>query len=133
MKTNYVCYADDDDDDHEIFSTALREILPDVKLDIFDSGKSLLSFLKNPDNPVPDIIFLDFNMPGEDGNDCLKYVRATHRMLHVPLVVYSTSKSSQLVRICHENGATKCIVKPNTINEVRALLAQTIHEIENRM
>ena len=131
MKTNYICYADDDDDDHEIFSTAIKQILPTIKLDIFHSCKSLLLFLKNPNNPVPDIVFLDYNMPGEDGHECLKYVRTNKRMLHIPIIIYSTSNSQELIKICHENGATKCIVKPNTLNEIKTLLEKTIREIEN--
>ncbi len=129
-RISHVCYADDDPDDHEIFSAVIKRILPSVTLDSFDSCKCLLEYLKNENNPIPDLIFMDYNMPGEDGNECLQLVRKTARLLHIPVIIYSTSNHPAFIKTCYENGATKYIIKPNTFNEVKTIIEQAIREIE---
>ncbi|WP_239452895.1 response regulator [Flavobacterium tistrianum] len=41
---------------------------------------------------LPDIVFLDINMPGKSGFDCLKEIRvAAHYFRNIKVVVLSTS------------------------------------------
>lgn len=38
---------------------------------------------------IPDILFLDINMPCKQGATCLKEIRANHRYDNVPIVMYT--------------------------------------------
>ena len=66
--------GDDDPDDQELFLEALKEIDEDfVCVTAFD-GQEVLDKLENS-LFVPDMIFLDLNMPKMNGHECLKEIK----------------------------------------------------------
>lgn len=44
-------------------------------VDLFHNGKELLEYLEKPDSVLPDILFLDLNMPYFTGTECLIEIR----------------------------------------------------------
>ncbi|MDQ2658441.1 MAG: response regulator, partial [Bacteroidota bacterium] len=50
-----------------------------------------LEHLRNPE-VVPDVIFLDLNMPMIDGWECLERLRRINHLATTPVVIYSTSE-----------------------------------------
>ena len=117
-----ICFADDDPDDQLIFTTVIKENFPSVRLNTFYHCDDLLKFLNDPEHPLPDMIFLDLNMPGNDGNACLQIVKATARLMHIPVVMYSTSAYEKDIDRSMNQGAFKYIVKPTSFNEIKARL-----------
>src|SRR5688572_8171267 len=63
----HVLLADDDEDDRELFIEALHEVAPQVKVSYVENGEELMQTLNNPSAKLPDIIFLDLNMPHKNG------------------------------------------------------------------
>ncbi|MES1220464.1 MAG: response regulator, partial [Bacteroidota bacterium] len=92
-KVSHICFADDDADDHFIFSTVMSEQFPSIELTQFYHCDKLVGFLKDETQPLPDLIFLDYNMPGNDGNQCLQWIKRTARILDIPVIIYSTSSA----------------------------------------
>jgi len=129
-KINHVCFADDDPDDHLVFSTVMDELFPFIRLNSFYDCNALVKYLNDENNPLPDIIFLDYNMPGNDGNECLQLIKRTARFLHIPVIIYSTSDYNKLIDESYKKGAYKYIVKPNSFDGVKTTLTQTIYEYE---
>ena len=116
---------DDDADDREIFSLALSEADPEVECVMAGSGFDALEKLK-PAAFVPDFIFLDLNMPGMTGRECLKEIRRMDRLDNTPVIVYSTSSVSRDVQETRKMGANDYISKPTSISELTALLASCL-------
>src|SRR5690348_12320526 len=87
----HICFADDDPDDHLVFSTAFDEAFPGVALYPFYHCEELLAFLNDENRPLPDMIFLDLNMPGNERFDCLRTIKKTPRLQHIQVVIYTTS------------------------------------------
>src|SRR5258705_11979617 len=86
-----ILLAEDDEDDRELFKAALKEVKPEVKVEMVDDGQKLMSYLTSTDEAHPDIIFLDINMPCKDGIQCLKEIRGNKKLDDVPVIMFSTS------------------------------------------
>ena len=76
-----IMLIDDDEDDRDIFFQALMEIDPSIQFNGFENGMEAVKLLHDSVSLLPDLIFLDLNMPCMNGLDCLKKIRE-NRMLN---------------------------------------------------
>ncbi len=109
-----ILLIDDDLDDRELFEMALHELRLDADIRTARDGVDALELLSCPVSAVPDIIFLDLNMPRMDGRQLLVRLRSQDRYRQVPVVVYSTSTASAERQSVQRLGATDYLVKPST-------------------
>lgn len=127
----HICMADDDPDDYYLFKTALSEVDDTVKLNGFSSCDSILEYLKSS-TQLPDIIVLDMNMPGNDGNKCLLAIKKEARLHHIPVIIYSTSGTPDTMERAKACGAFDYILKAPSIQLTKELIAKmlTIPKVE---
>ena len=129
-KIKSILLVDDDRDDQLLFQEALSEADGTVLYQSALSGAEALDKLISGVIAVPDIIFMDVNMPRMTGLDCLKEFRKVDRLKPVPVIMYSTSCSAAYQKECIENGATHYIEKPNDFAElsssIKSLLTSAI-------
>jgi len=122
----YVLLADDDLDDCLFFKDALEEINAEIVVSFEHDGSKLMYFLTQPQNRLPNIIFIDINMPIKNGIECLKEIRANKRFNGLILVIYSTSDSEHDIHEAFVHGANIYIKKPNNFLDLKASLANAI-------
>ncbi len=101
----------------------MGEIADEVKITLVRDGRELLEFLKLV---VPDIIFLNANMPCNDGVDCLSAVRARPELDKVPVLVYSDHASKMQVYKTYILGANLYISKPRYFKSLKKELLQKL-------
>ena len=82
---------DDDEDDRDIFFQALMEVSQSIKFECFENGLDAFKKLNNSDAILPDLIFMDLNMPGMNGFECLKKIREIVPLKKTPVIIYSTA------------------------------------------
>jgi CheY-like chemotaxis protein len=128
QKELYVLLADDDSDDRDFFVEAVEESGLPVKIETAEDGEALLKLLKNS-GKLPDIIFLDLNMPNKNGRECLGEIRKTQEYLNIPVVIYSTSSSSNDIDDTFKKGANLYVSKPSSFNELKTL-AKTVLNLD---
>ncbi len=63
--------VDDDIDDQELFIEAVKEVDSSIECLSSSDCEHALNLLKNGEIAIPDIIFLDLNMPRLNGKQCL--------------------------------------------------------------
>ena len=114
--------AEDDLDDQEIFDDALKQILPNALLTMAANGEELLKKL-NAAAEVPDILFLDINMPYQNGLSCLVEIRINRRFSKLPIVMFTGSQSPMDMEKAYDNGANLYYTKPASIKELMEGLA----------
>ena len=99
-----VVLVDDDQDDIDFFSQALFETDSPVELYSFLDCQDMLARVQTMKN-LPDLIFLDVNMPEMTGWECLKEMRKVSAFQAVPVIVYSTSSPSIYSNTLKNSGA----------------------------
>ena len=103
-----VLLVDDDVDEYTILQEALEEVNKDIKLSFINGGYKL-----DTSKPLnTDLIFLDINMPGCDGFECLKKIRQAGYS-ELPVVMYTTSGHVDQILKAYDWGASLFMIKPN--------------------
>ena len=127
MKKNPVFFiADDDIDDQELFIKALKEIDGQCHCITAFNGEEALFKLVNEKTNLPDVIFLDLNMPKVNGKQCLKEIKLNSMLQHIPVIIYSTSAAVHEMQETNQLGAALFMQKPSRFNELRHSLTQII-------
>ena len=124
-KSVTILLADDDEGSRTIFLEAMNDIAPHVNVRIAINGRKLMSNLLMSDEPLPDIIFLDLNMPLKNGWECLREIRNNERLKDIPVIIYSTSANREHIDQTYEGGANFYLIKPDSFNDLK-LIAKNI-------
>lgn len=126
MTKNKVLFiVDDDVDDIQLFIEAVNEIDNSMGCSSAKNGEDALTKLQASDK-LPDIIFLDLNMPKLDGKQCLVKLKKDPRLKDIPVVIYSTSSSPKDMEEMEKLGAIFYLVKPETFTDLCVQLARLI-------
>lgn len=110
---------DDDKDDAELFQDALEEVDSTATLVYLDDAKLALEQLINRTIQLPQMIFLDINMPSISGWDCLKEIKKHDDLKSIPVIMYSTSSHKKDSAIALELGAAAFLTKPYDFNVLK--------------
>jgi len=125
-----VCLIDDD----KVYQYTAKMILETTGLtnDIktFFNGKEAIDFLSDPDNQqvdiIPDVIFLDINMPIMNGWNFLQSFDEIRKNLPKKVIIYVVSSSvdeSDIHRSKNFVSVTDYIIKPINREKYRQLLS----------
>lgn len=110
-----IVLADDDIDDHDFFRSALQEIDPTKKLHVVTDGVQLLDLLQHY---MPDLIFLDLDMPCKNGLECLKEIRTNSTLFNLPVVVFSSTSRPANITTAYEMGGNLFFIKPSNFHDL---------------
>lgn len=122
-----IALVDDDLDDVLLFRQAIKDINKSIDCVELGSGPDLLNYLSITSH-LPRIIFLDYNMPGMNGLECLKAMRANPRFQTIPVVIYTTYLSEQQ-RKQFADFDVSILLKPYTYSELIEAVEAKILEI----
>jgi CheY-like chemotaxis protein len=105
--------ADDDSDDQLFFKQALTELPVSTSLVAVNNGEQLMRYLY--ENALPDILFLDLNMPRKDGITCLKEIKENKKFAALAIIALSTSLNPDVISNLYKLGVIYLFKKPNEI------------------
>jgi len=118
--------ADDDEDDRSLFKLAFDETKLNSNLSLFKSGNELMDFLNKDDVKLPHILFLDLNMPGKTGAQCLAEIKANPKFRNMSVAIYSTSNSDKDIEDTLSGGANIYIHKPNDFQKLKQIIKHVL-------
>jgi CheY-like chemotaxis protein len=114
-----VLCIDDDDDDTEIFREAISMIDSTC---VCITVSRAMDGLRILETAIPDIIFLDINMPIIGGRETLKRIRQIAELSVVPVYMLSTTMDETEFECLRKVGATGCLSKPKSFQELCVML-----------
>ena len=121
-----VVIADDDSDDRLLFKEIIAEISPKIKVHDIENGISLMQSLNESGTTLPDILFLDINMPGKNGKECLREIKNNAKFNDLLVVIYSTSGNESDIKNTYTTGANLYIRKPNTYSDLKNVIRKVL-------
>ena len=125
LKPLNILLADDDTDDCIFFREAVEELLMTTQLSTLHDGEKLMEHLNNTLNELPDVLFLDLNMPRKNGFECLSEIKGSPRLQGLPVIIFSTSFEQEVVNLLFINGAQYFIRKPSEFSQFKKIIHQT--------
>jgi CheY-like chemotaxis protein len=122
-----ILLADDDEADRLLFKDAFTELKAEISIATVNDGMQLMDLLHNTETEdLPQILFLDINMPQKTGIDCLIEIRADNRFKDLTIAIYSTSSSEKDMEETFLHGANVYIHKPNSFEKLKKVLEKSI-------
>ncbi len=118
--------ADDDPDDQELFLEALQLIDNFSDCVTAFNGQEALQKLLHGMKQLPDFIFLDLNMPGMNGKQCLAEIKKHTALQHIPVIIYSTSSDNKDIEETLQYGAAYYLQKPSRFDDLLVSLKKII-------
>ncbi|MBO9152301.1 response regulator [Chitinophaga sp. GCM10012297] len=114
--TRFIVLAEDDHDDQEMLQFAFREVDPQMRLICLPNGKKFMNWLgERPDDALPSVIVLDYNLPELNGAEIMQLLGPDERLRNIPKIIWSTSNSPVFRSICMDLGASDYIAKPSDL------------------
>jgi CheY-like chemotaxis protein len=86
---NLILAIDDDPDDLELLTTTLMNDDMEITCLTANTAEKGLKLLRSLER-MPRVIFLDYNMPGIGGKECLLEIRRNKTSRDIPVMIYST-------------------------------------------
>jgi CheY-like chemotaxis protein len=121
-----ICLADDDQDDRLFFTDAFDELKIKTKVSTFNDGVELMNYLNDSDSVLPNVLFLDLNMPKKNGLECLLEIKKNENLNDIAIAIYSTSSSEEHIEETFINGANIYIKKPSDFETLKKILAEVV-------
>lgn len=126
LKRLNILLADDDHDDCIFFKRALAELSMPCDLTAVHDGEQLMDSLIKNMTAFPDVLFLDLNMPRKNGFECLSEIKLNEQLVHLPVIVFSTSFEQSVVNTLYENGAQHFIRKPAAFSQFKNIIQKAL-------
>lgn len=121
-----IALAEDDSDDQLLFTEALKQVSKEAVLHAVPNGMLLLDLLEDRRDSLPDVLVLDVNMPGMSGIECLKIIRQTKGLDHLPVVIMSTSTNPKTIDDAFASGANSYAVKPGRFEDLKKIVGKIV-------
>lgn len=131
IKPVHILLADDDKDDRFFFDKALKALAIPTELATVEDGEQLLDYLTKNSENLPDVLFLDLNMPRKKGSECLSEINLNPKLKDLPVIIYSTSLHEDVADQLYKNGAFYYVHKTD-LSELEKILLQVLTMITEK-
>ncbi|HEY0040569.1 MAG TPA: response regulator [Flavisolibacter sp.] len=123
MTKGPIVIVEDDKDDQELYSEAIKELGIPNEVHFFENGKEVLEYLLSTEEQ-PFILLSDINMPAMSGLELKKHMQDDPYLSAkgIPFVFISTNATKVSVRHAHALSVQGYFEKPQSMEAFKAML-----------
>jgi chemotaxis family two-component system response regulator Rcp1 len=114
-----VLLVEDSSGDVRLTREAFKDAKVHVNLHVAKDGMEAMAFLRregeHSNDPRPDLILLDLNLPKKDGREVLEEIKESPTLKSIPVVILTTSASEADILRSYRLHANCYITKPVTL------------------
>jgi CheY-like chemotaxis protein len=121
-----ILLADDDPDDRMFFEDALDELVVTATLHMVPNGFELMKYLERHIDRLPNVIFLDLNMPSKSGSECLSEIKNHEMFNQIPVIIYSTSANADVMESLYDMGALYYVRKEGDFSNLKSIIGKAL-------
>lgn len=126
-----ILLADDDRDDRFFFDKALKALPIPTQLITVENGEQLMNYLTENSEKLPDVLFLDLNMPRKNGAECLSEIKLNPKLKKLPVIIYSTSLHEDVADLLYKDGAYYYVHKTD-LEELEKILLNLLTRMKEK-
>jgi CheY-like chemotaxis protein len=119
-----IMLIEDNAGDVRLTQEALKENKVNTTLRVMRDGESALKFLsqKPPPGTRPDLILLDLNLPGMNGQEVLSRIKSNPDTRSIPVVVLTTSRAEEDIARSYSLHANCYVTKPVDLGQFLSIV-----------
>ena len=121
-----ILLADDDKADCLLFKEALEELPVSAHLTIVHNGEQVIEELTRKGNKLPDVLFLDLNMPRKNGFAALGQIKRSRKLQDLPVIIFSTASEHETVKNVYRDAAHYYICKPVDFSQLKRAIYEAL-------
>ncbi len=125
MHYQNILLIDDDEEDQEIFLSAVTQVSGHVQCIVVTHAAKALQKLSSKEI-MADVIFLDLNMPLMNGQEFLFEIKKNPELKHIPVIIFTTSSHAETILVAKKLGAADFITKPEKYDDLVNILTPLI-------
>lgn len=122
-----ILLVDDDRDEIGILSEAIEMAGIDSKCQWAKGAENAYEIVRQY---VPDLILVDYNMPGINGMSCMRNIREIVGNADVPILLYSTYIDHAMRKEALSTGANGCIQKTFSVTDLGKALRSLFADLQ---
>ena|ERR1700693_3103059 len=122
-----ILIVEDNPDDGALLMRQLKKAQLAEQIKMIGDGRQALDFLMLAEADHLIAIFLDLKLPSLSGLSLLEKIRADERRKHLPVIVMTSSNSSDDLNNCKALGVSSYVQKPVTFAVFSKAVANTFH------
>lgn len=123
-----ILLVEDNEDDILLEQEALSSAKLLNIMYVVRDGEEAMAYLRRQgqyhDAKVPGLILLDINMPKKNGFEVLKEIKEDRDLLHIPVVMLTTSDNERDIVKSYAKGACSFITKPMDFDKFGEVVKQ---------
>lgn len=126
MNKLFLLLVEDNEGDIVLTKEAFEERNLVHEITVVRNGEEAIDFLKEASitDKLPNLILLDVNLPKVNGHEVLRFIKGSHELKHIPVIMFTTSSSPSDILKGYQNYVNGYITKPMDANEFLATVKQ---------
>ncbi len=121
-----VVLMDHDEGNHIFFKNIFQDLKIRIKIKVFFSGDDMMNYLKSEKAVVPELVFLNYDIPEKSVLSCLFEIKSCPKLNQMTVAVYSNNLSADEEETIFVKGANVLMKKPDNYKDLKKALTEIV-------